>query len=121
MKLLVDVNLSPKVVAALRDSGHDAIRTTELLDARAPDEAILAEALRRGATIVTRDQDFSALLARNGATGPSLINLRVAIVEHRALAKLIDAVVRDTSTDLAAGAIVSVDDARIRIHRLPIA
>lgn len=82
MKLLVDVNLSPKVVAELCAVGHDAVRASEVLDASAEDEAIL--------------------------------------VEHAALAKLIDAVVRDASTDLAVGAIVTVDDPRVRTRRLPI-
>jgi predicted nuclease of predicted toxin-antitoxin system len=121
MKLLIDVNLSPRVAAALRARGHDAVRVSDILDPRASDETIISDALRRGAVIVTRDQDFSMLLVTTGAAKPSIVNLRVSTVDADVLATLIDAIVQDRAADLEGGAIVTVDDRRVRIRRLPVA
>lgn len=120
MKLIVDVNLSPRVVAALRDAGHDAVRVTDILDAHAADESIVAEAISRAAVIVTRDQDFSTLVATSGLVEPSLVNLRVAVVESAEVARLIDAVIHAHERGLTAGAIITVNDDRVRIRRLPL-
>lgn len=120
MKLLLDVNISPSVAARLRSAGHDAVRATEVLDARASDASIVATALGLDAVVVTRDQDFSMLVALSGATRPSIINLRVSAVDASALAALIEAVVREVQVDLQAGAIVTVDDARMRVRTLPL-
>jgi predicted nuclease of predicted toxin-antitoxin system len=120
MKLLADVNISPRVVAALRAEGFDAIRVTDVMPATSSDEDILARATQLGAILVSRDQDFSGLLARTGAAGPSHINLRVTFVDAERLAKSIAAVMRSLADDLAAGAIVTVDDTRVRVHRLPV-
>jgi predicted nuclease of predicted toxin-antitoxin system len=69
---------------------------------------------------VNRDQDFSAILAVTGAGKPSLINLRLTTVEAERLASVIADVVKAFSDDLEAGAIVTVEDNRARIHRLPV-
>jgi predicted nuclease of predicted toxin-antitoxin system len=70
-KILADVNLSPRVVTALRAAGFDAVRVSDLMPACSADEDVLAEAVRLGAVLVSQDQDFAALLATTGATRPS--------------------------------------------------
>jgi predicted nuclease of predicted toxin-antitoxin system len=120
MKILADVNVSPRVVAALRADGFDAVRVTDVMPATSSDEDILAEAARLDAVVVSQDQDFSALLAMTGATRPSHVNLRVSFVDADRLARAIAAVMRAVPDDLAAGAIVTIDDVRARVHRLPV-
>lgn len=120
MKIVADVNVSRKVIDKLLVEGLDVLRAAEILHPRASDAEILAEAERRGAIILSHDQDFSGLLATSGAKGPSLVNLRVSDVDVERLTRLILTVLRTTRDDLTAGAVVTVDDSRIRIHRLPI-
>ncbi|MEI7894243.1 MAG: DUF5615 family PIN-like protein [Myxococcales bacterium] len=120
MKILVDVNISPRVVAALRAEGFAAVRVNDIIPACSPDEDVLAEAVRIGAVLVSQDQDFSAILATSGAMQPSHVNLRVSFVDPDRIAKIIAAVMRAVPDDLAAGALVSVDDVRVRVHRLPV-
>lgn len=120
MIVLVDVNLSPRVVAALGRMGLRAIRVGEVLQVRATDEEILAEAERLGAILVSQDQDFSGMLATRGATLPSLVNVRTVEVDPDVLAGRIAGVLRAFGEDLAAGAIVTIDDAGVRLHRLPV-
>ena len=121
MTLLADVNISPLVVTALRDLGIAVVRIGDVLDIRAPDEEIVAEAARTGAILVSRDQDFSAILATTSATQPSLINVRVAEVNPRRLARMITAALEALRDDLARGAIVTIDDGGLRVHPLPVA
>lgn len=121
MTLLADVNISPRVVERLRGEGFHVVRVGDALDIRAPDEDILAEAARLGAVVVSRDQDFSAILSTTGAIGPSLINLRVSEVEPARLSSSIATVLRRLETELLSGAIVTVDDGGVRVHPLPVA
>lgn len=120
MRLLADVNVSRHVVARLRKEGYDIVRVPEILDPRISDEDIIAEAHRRGAVVLSHDQDFTAILATTGATQPSLINIRGSEVEVESLASRIAQILRIAEQDLAAGAIVTLDDRGVRIHRLPV-
>lgn len=120
MKLLCDVNVSPLVVEQLRRRGYDAIRVTEFVDARTQDEAIVALAVEQQAVLVSRDQDFSQLVALSGATQPSLINVRVTAVSPLRIAQLIALILEQSEQDVQEGAIVTIDDHGIRVHRLPV-
>ncbi len=70
--------------------------------------------------MISHDQDFTAILALSGATQPSLINLRVSSVDASRIASLIVGATRAAEADLRSGAIVTIDDAGVRVHRLPI-
>lgn len=120
MKLLADMNVSRRVVEKLREEGLDVARVSEVMSVRATDAEILIEAERRGAIILSHDQDFSTLLASSGARSPSLVNLRVSDVDVQRLTQLILGVLQSAGDELASGAVVTVDDARVRIRRLPI-
>ncbi|MCC6524953.1 MAG: DUF5615 family PIN-like protein [Polyangiaceae bacterium] len=120
MKILADVNISPRIVARLRAEGFDAVRVGTTIAATSSDQAVLAEAAQHGAVLVSRGQDFSALLAITGARSPSLVNVRTSSVDQDHLAERLAAVIRGTSAELAAGAVVTLDDAGVRVHRLPI-
>lgn len=120
MKILADQQISPRTVEFLKGLGHDAVRVSERLPHNAPDSTILALALAEGWVVLSQDLDFTGIIATSGNNTPSLIVLRLGSpnVEHvnevlQAILPLVDEAVR-------AGAIVSVDDNRVRIRRLPI-
>jgi predicted nuclease of predicted toxin-antitoxin system len=120
MRFVADVNVSRHVVVRLRELGLDVMRSSDVLDPRAPDDDIIAEARRRGAVLLTHDQDFTAILGLSGAAGPSLLNVRVSYVDAERIAHTIAAAVTAAAEDLEAGAIVTVDDGGLRIRRLPL-
>ncbi|HVW25748.1 MAG TPA: DUF5615 family PIN-like protein [Polyangiaceae bacterium] len=120
MKLFADVNISPRVVEYLRQAGHDAARVTALMDARANDEDVLARAASAGAVLISRDQDFSALVAVSGATAPSLVNVRLSSVDPKVISDAILTVLGEAADEIAGGAVVTIDDGGARLHRLPI-
>ncbi|MBK6460844.1 MAG: DUF5615 family PIN-like protein [Myxococcales bacterium] len=120
MELLADVNVSARVVARLRAAGIHIVRVPEIMDARSTDVEIIAEAVRRGATVISHDQDFTTILAVSGATKPSLINVRVSHADSERLAGQLEAVVAKEADELRSGAIVTIDDGGVRVHRLPV-
>jgi predicted nuclease of predicted toxin-antitoxin system len=121
MNFLADVNISRHVVAHLRSWGHSVARVPEVMDPKSSDQAIISEARRRGAVVISFDQDFGAILAVGGASSPSLVNLRVSYAAADKLAATIAAVARIAEADLLAGAVVTADDTGVRVHRLPLA
>jgi predicted nuclease of predicted toxin-antitoxin system len=75
---------------ALVPRGVDVTRVSEITDPRSTDAAILDEARRRDAVIISHDQGFGALLAVGGAARPSVLNLRVSYVEPQRVAAAIE-------------------------------
>ena len=58
MKLLLDENLSPRLVERLNDLYPDCVHVREVGLERAPDEAVWNYARANAFTIVTQDADF---------------------------------------------------------------
>ncbi len=120
LKLLADLHISPKTVEALRKSDYAISRVTDHLPPTATDQQIIELAERLQASILTQDLDFSALIARAGKTSPSLISLRVGNASPQDIAKFLLTLLPTVEEELSGGAIISVDDAAIRIRQLPI-
>jgi predicted nuclease of predicted toxin-antitoxin system len=120
MRLLLDQGLPRTAAALLRDTGRDAVHTGECGLATASDSAILDHARAEVQVVVTLDADFHALMALSGATNPSVIRIRVEGLRADALADILQNVLVQCGEDLTAGALVSVEQDRVRVRRLPI-
>ena len=120
LKLLADLHISPKTVVALRLSGYAIERVTDYLPAIATDCQIIALAERLQASILTQDLDFSALIARSGMSAPSVVSLRVRDASPRYVTALLLRLLPAIEKDLEQGAIISVDEAGIRVRLLPV-
>ena len=73
-------------------------------------------------TVVTLDADFHKLLAISGATGPSVIRIRIEGLRAEALASLLVDVMQVCRDEIMKGAMVSVtENNKVRIRHLPIA
>ena len=120
MRFLADVPVSPKTVAWLNASGHDAIHAVEAGLATAKGEAILAFARRENRIVLTTDLGFGMLLALSGADRPGVIIFRVRRVDSRNVNRLLLQVFRQVSEAKLHESIVLVEEERIRIRPLPI-
>lgn len=121
MRLLLDQNLSPLLAEELVARGHDAVHVRSLGMSAASDVAIMEAASIDGRIMVSADTDFGELLARTNAGSPSLVLLRRQ--DHRRAVQVAELLVLNLATvaaDLEAGAIVVLDDDRIRVRRLPL-
>jgi predicted nuclease of predicted toxin-antitoxin system len=70
--------------------------------------------------VVTQDLDFSMLVALSGFRKPSLVTLRLACADPATITqRLLDALPR-IEQQLEDGSAVTIEDASIRIRKLPI-
>ena len=121
MKFLLDQNVSPALVGLLADADHLAEHVRDLGMREAPDDVVLAAARDAGAVLISSDTDFGELLARSNENGPSVILLRRQEGRRASkIASLIVANLKAVADDLASGAIVVLDDDRVRIRSLPL-
>jgi predicted nuclease of predicted toxin-antitoxin system len=119
--VLLDANLSPKIVTALIDAGHEVVHVVDLDLLTASDPDILDRAAADSCIVVTADTDFPELLAKRKASAPSVVLLRgVADLRPDDHAALLVANLPAVSEDLEIGAIASIDPTRVRVRRLPI-
>ncbi len=76
MKFLVDAQLPPTLARWLNEAGHEALPVREVGLREAEDDAICEYALRVGAVIITKDEDFAAK-AKGVAAAPVIVWLRI--------------------------------------------
>jgi Domain of unknown function (DUF5615) len=74
MRLLLDNNLSPRLVDILGAAGWDVVHVASLGLRSAPDRTVLEAARRDGRFLVSADTDFGALLASSHAIDPPSIH-----------------------------------------------
>jgi len=81
MRLLVDVNLTPRWVAHLSAGGHQAVHWSSLGSLTASDREICDYARHHGFILLTNDLDFPQMLAHTREAAPSIIgeSIRPAI------------------------------------------
>ena len=84
------------------------------------DAEIAAYASEQGFVILTRDLDFGALLAASGLNRPSVLLLRGPHQFPRDAGERVLSVLREAAGDMEAGAFVTVDVNKTRVHILPI-
>ena len=120
MKLLLDQGLPRSTARLLRETGIDTVHASEIGHSTSEDAILLERGRGEERTIVTLDADFHALLALSGATSPSVIRIRIEGLKGETAANLIRTILSRCETDLKQGAVVTVEQHRIRIRRLPL-
>ena len=120
MKLLVDMNLSPRWVKTLTDAGIEASHWSSLGPANAPDAEIMAFARANGYVVLTHDLDFSAILAATQGAKPSVVQIRAEDVRPETVSPTLIEALRQMAAQLEEGALLTVDPARARLRVLPL-
>jgi predicted nuclease of predicted toxin-antitoxin system len=120
MKLLVDMNLSPRWEGILRDAGWDALHWSSIGRGNEPDAEIMRYAAQNGYTVLTHDLDFSAILAATHGDRPSVVQVRTDDVSPTMVSAIVIAALRRAEPELEAGALLTVSSGQMRIRMLPI-
>lgn len=84
MRFLVDAQLPPALARLLREHRHEADHVTDIGPGDAPDHDLWRFALANGAVIVTKDEDFSNMIARGGEA-PAVVWVRIGNTRRAAL------------------------------------
>jgi predicted nuclease of predicted toxin-antitoxin system len=119
MKVVLDMNLSPKGTLTLGDAGYPSRHWSTLGPGGAPDSDIASYAATNGSIVLTNDLDFGKILAESNAAKPSVIQLRVADARPTIIGHLVLEALERHKDDLGQGALITIEDRRTRIRALP--
>jgi predicted nuclease of predicted toxin-antitoxin system len=120
LKFLLNMNLSRELGRLLEAQGHTWRHTRDAGLAEAADSEIVAIAKAGGEVILTHDLDYGNLLAFSGDHHPSVVIFRRRNVLPLALFTALMKVWEELEPALESGALVLIEDASVRIRRLPI-
>ncbi len=120
MKFLLDQGIPRDAGAELREMSYECVHVSEIGMWSAPDTEILRCAAEQGATVVTLDADFHAILAISGASKPSVIRIRMKSMDAVRTVQAIRTAMAAFHTELQRGALVTVKQRKTTCHQLPI-
>jgi predicted nuclease of predicted toxin-antitoxin system len=121
MKLLLDMNLSPRWVELLERAGFDAIHWSAIGPGSATDEQIMSFARAHGYVVLTHDLDYGAILAATQGTAPSVVQVRSEHLGPEIIGQSVINALHETTRELETGALVTIDVSRTRVRILPLA
>ena len=120
VRLVLDQGIPRDAAIRLRTLGYECMHAGEIGMSRSADDAILAWSLGKNAIVVTLDADFHSILAVSGASGPSVIRLRIQGLGAHEVVELVRKLLIGFGADLERGSLVTVKAHKTTCHRLPI-
>lgn len=120
MKLLVDMNLSPRWLVFLTQHGIEATHWVSVGAIDAQDAEIMVYARDHGYVVLTHDLDFGAILAATQGRGPSVLQIRAEEVAPELIGPQIAAAVGQMRHELEEGALLTVHPNHARLRVLPL-
>ena len=120
MKILIDMNMSPKFVPVFNNKGFDAVHWIEIGAPNAKDSEIMEYASKNNYVILTCDLDFNIILSLSRNQKPSIVQLRMQIINIDQDGERIVSVISRNLNRLREGAILSIDLNKARIRLLPL-
>jgi len=118
MRFLLDMNLPPMLADQLRAEGHDAVHVLNAGYGEFPDQEIFACAAAEGRVLVTFDLDFGEIAGLADPAGPGVVVLRLRRAQRQHLWDRLRIAIAEAGGALAEGAVVLVEDTRIRVRRM---
>jgi predicted nuclease of predicted toxin-antitoxin system len=120
VKLLVDMNLSPRWVGRLAAHGFEAVHWSTIGAASARDVEILTWANGHEFVLITNDLDFSAILAASAGVSPSVVQIRTQDLLSDAAVSIVAKAIQAHREDIERGALLSIDEGGTRVRMLPL-
>jgi predicted nuclease of predicted toxin-antitoxin system len=120
MKLLLDMNLSPRWVTTLKNAGFEALHWSTCGKGGAADTEIMAFARANDYVVLTYDLDFSAILAATGGDKPSVVQIRADDLSPDTIGRQVILALQQMVAELDAGALLTVEPGRTRLRVLPL-
>ncbi|MDP2896989.1 MAG: DUF5615 family PIN-like protein [bacterium] len=117
MNVKLDENVPAGLVSVLRGHGHGATTVSDEGLAGQPDATIWDAAQRENRLLVTMDRRFADVRSLGSVAHAGIIVLRPSTQGRRAIRALFESLVDQHPLEPFMGAIVIVDDRRIRVRR----
>jgi len=118
MKFLADMGISPATVAWLNQQGHDAKHLSEEKLHKLSDRKIFDKADRENRIVLTTDLDFGEIAVSTTSAKISVIIFRQEDRTPSSINQYLEKVINTTKAELEKGAIIIVQEGRIRIRHL---
>lgn len=116
MNLLADESVDQSIVRRLREDGHRVWSVAEM-EPGISDDAVLEQANREQAVLVTADKGFGDLVFRQRRTNAGVVLLRLAGLSSASKAKLVASCFHSHPAELA-GAFTVISPIAIRIRNV---
>jgi predicted nuclease of predicted toxin-antitoxin system len=120
MRFLADMGVAMRVVEWLREQRHDATHLRDENLQRMPDRDIFRKAATEERILLTFDLDFGEILALSGQKTVSVVLFRLHNTRTPHVIERLQVALQETEQILASGAIVVVEESRLRVRRLPL-
>jgi len=120
MKILIDMNLSPRWADYLIENNIEAVHWSSIGSPDAPDTEIFTYAKEHDFTILTNDLDFGFIFAITNRKKPSVIQTRTDVLGPERIGNMVISAIKQLSTDIELGALVTIDPRKIRVSILPL-
>ena len=119
MRFLGDMGVSWRVLEWLRAAGHNAIHLREEGLQRLPNGDIFKKGFAEQRIVLTFDLDFGEILAGSAGQVVSVVLFRLHDTRTEHVIERLRTVLNESSDALLAGAIVVVEENRLRVRKLP--
>jgi predicted nuclease of predicted toxin-antitoxin system len=120
VKLLIDMNLSPRWVEWLSSAGFASAHWSTVGMPTARDAEIMEYAARNDYVVLTHDLDFGSILATTGGGKPSVVQIRSEDLRPESIGQVMITALKQMHLELEAGALVTVHPNRTRLNLLPL-
>ncbi|MCG6550813.1 MAG: DUF5615 family PIN-like protein [Candidatus Magnetominusculus sp. LBB02] len=119
MRFLADMGVSWRVVAWLREKGHDALHLRDEGLQRLPNGKIFEKASSEKRIVLTFDLDFGEIMALSNNRPMTVIIFRLHNTRSAHVIDRLNRVLEDSGDAIVHGAIIVVEELRHRVRRLP--
>jgi predicted nuclease of predicted toxin-antitoxin system len=120
MRFLADMGVSVRVVEWLREHGHDATHLRDESLQRMADPDVFRKAATEGRILLTFDLDFSEIVALSGQKNVSVALFRLHNTRTSHVIERLKIALEETKQTLESGAIIVIEESRLRVRRLPL-
>jgi predicted nuclease of predicted toxin-antitoxin system len=114
------MNLTPRWVDLLVQAGFEAIHWISVGAMDALDAEIMHPAATNDMIVRTQDLDFGAILATSLENKPSVVQIRADDTSPGRIGAAVIEALRKAETELAEGALVTIEPGRRRLTLLPL-
>ena len=120
MRFLVDACVDVRVGEWLRNHGHDAVHLREQNRQHLADDDVFAQGISEDRIVLTFDLGFGEIAAATRGALGTVIVVRLRNTRWSHVVQRLETVLQDASADLSGAVIVTIEESRYRVRRLPI-